>query len=479
VAFVKGAPREILQGSTHVLFQGKVRPLAHELRAEILAANDDYARNALRVLGLAMRELPPRSGPYTAEGVEQGLTFLGLVAMMDPPRVEVTEAIRICGGAGIRMVMITGDYGLTAESLARRIGMLTTPHPRIITGSEVDGMSDDELQRALAEEVIFARVAPEHKLRVVSAFQSRGEVVAVSGDGVNDAPALRKADVGIAMGITGTDVARQAADIVLTNDNFADIVSAVEEGRAIYDNIRKFITYILASNVPEIVPFVVSSLIDIPLALTVAQILVIDLGTDLLPGLALGAERPEPEVMHRPPRPRAKPLLDSGLFARSLWLGGIETALCYAGFLSVYYMAGYTDFFNLPRPDWLPFAQQLATPAGRVYVLATTVFFAGVVTAQAGNAFTCRKEGEGIHRMGWLSNRLLLVGIGCGLLLTLAIIYIPPLAWIFEHIPMPPLYWLALAANGPLLYVLDRIRKEAASRIGQARRPRQVEGSVL
>ncbi len=478
VAFVKGAPKEVLQCCTHILVQGKSVPLDEDTYAAIVAANDNFARNALRVLALAKRDLPPRSGPYSVEGVEQGLTFLGLVAMMDPPRPEVAQAIQVCRAAGLRMVMITGDYGLTAESLARRIGMLSAPHPRIVTGSEVDSLSEEELQSLLDEEVIFARVAPEHKLRVVAAFQSRGEVVAVSGDGVNDGPALRKADVGVAMGISGTDVARQAADIVLTDDNFGAIVSAIEEGRAIYDNIRKFITYILASNVPEIVPFILTSLTGLPLALTVAQILVIDLGTDLLPGLALGAERPEPEVMHRPPRPRNKPLLDAGLVGRSLWLGGIETALCYIGFLTVYHFAGYTDFFALPHPDQVHLAQQLTIPAGRVYVLATTVFFAGVVMAQAGNAFTCRKETQGVHRLGWLSNRLLLVGIAFGFMLTAALIYLPPLARVFEHLPVPAIYWIGLAAYGPVLYTLDRVRKEVASRIRRMRRLQQTEGGA-
>ncbi|MGH2592771.1 MAG: cation-translocating P-type ATPase, partial [Anaerolineae bacterium] len=393
IAFVKGAPKEVLQLCSHILMHGEVRPLDNATRAEIVAANDDYARNALRVLALARRELPPRTGAYTPEGVEQGLTFLGLAAMMDPPRPEVAKAVKTCRQAGIRMVMITGDYGLTAESVARRVGMLTRRSPRLLTGAEVDALSDADLQAALDEEVICARMAPEHKLRLVAAFQARGEVVAVTGDGVNDAPALRKADIGIAMGVTGSDVAKEAADVILINDNFAAIVSAVEEGRAVYDNLRKFITYIFASNAPEIVPFIITALFQIPLALTVTQILAIDLGTDLLPALALGTEKPEPNVMRRLPRKRTQPLLDTGLVLRAfVWLGGIETALCYTGFFVVYSMSGYTNFLNLPRSDWLPYLDRLAAPEGQLYVLATTVFHAGVVTAQIGNAFACRTE---------------------------------------------------------------------------------------
>jgi len=480
VAFVKGAPREVLQLCTHVLSRGKVRPLEDAVRAEILAANDDYARSALRVLALARRDLPERTGAYTAQRVERELTFLGLVAMMDPPRPEVTAAVQTCREAGIRLVMITGDYGLTAESVARRVGMLTAPSPRILTGAEVDALSDAELQAVLDEELICARMAPEHKLRLVAAFQTRGEVVVVTGDGVNDAPALRKADIGVAMGVTGTDVAREAADVILTDDNFAAMVSAIEEGRAVYDNLRKFITYIFASNVPEIMPFIVTALWRIPLALTVTQILAIDLGTDLLPALALGTEKPEPDVMRRPPRRRDQPLIDGGLLVRAfLWLGGIEAALCFLGFFGVYYLSGYTDFLHLPRLDLSSFSERLASPAGRAYILATTAFHAGVVMAQIGNAFTCRTETEPVHRLGWFSNRFLLLGIAVEIGLILLLIYFRPLAMLFEHLPLPPEYWIGLSLFAPALYGLDRIRKGFARRVQWARsHPRVAQGGL-
>jgi potassium/sodium efflux P-type ATPase len=463
VAFVKGAPREMLQLSTHILWEGEVRLLDPAMRAEIMSAQDEFARNALRVLALARRALPPRTGAYTPEQVEHDLTFLGLVAMMDPPRPEVAEAVRAFHEAGIRIVMVTGDYGLTAESVARRIGLLKTPRPRILTGADVDEMTDPLLQATLDQEVIFARMAPEHKLRLVAAFQARGEVVAVTGDGVNDAPALRKADIGITMGITGSDVAKEAADVILTDDNFAAIVSAIQEGRAVYDNIRKFITYIFASNVPEIIPFVLTALFKIPLALQVAQILAIDLGTDLLPALALGTERPEPGVLRRPPRRRTQPLLDRGLLLRAyLWLGGIETVLCYVGFVFTYYLFGYLDFLNLPRPAWLPVLTMEREP---FYFLATTVFFAGVVMAQAGNAFACRTEKERVRHLGIFSNRLLLWGILIEVLIALALIYIPPLARLFEHIPLPALAWVGLSLYGPILFMLEWTRKRIVRRM--------------
>ena len=512
VAFVKGAPNEVLQLCTHIQLNGQVCPLDNALRAEIVAANDDYAHNALRVLALARRELPPRANPgegakeggqagakggaYTSERIERGLTFLGLAAMMDPPRPEVSQAIRTCRGAGIRWVMITGDYGLTAESVARRIGLLgpldagaprarahtraTSPTAdatadaaadaagdaeppksvRILTGADVDAMTDAELQAALGEDVVCARMAPDHKLRLVAAFQARGDAVAVIGDGVNDAPALRKADVGIAMGVTGTDVAKEAADVILTRDNFGAIVNALEEGRAVYDNIRKVMTYIFASNVPEIAPFIISALFDIPLALTLMQVLAIDLGTDLLPAMALGMEEPEPDIMRRPPVRRVPALIDRKLLGRAtLMIGVAQTILCYIGFLFVYYQAGFTDPLNLPRLELLPLEQRLADPLVQTAVLATTVFHVGVVTAQIGNAFACRTERGSVRRAGLFSNRYLLGAIVFELVLICVLVYVPALAHVFDHAPIPPVYWIGLLLYAPVVYVLDWTRK--------------------
>jgi magnesium-transporting ATPase (P-type) len=369
--------------------------------------------------------------------------------------------------------MITGDYGLTAESVARRVGMLSTPNPRIVIGTEVEALNDAELQALLDEEVVFARMAPDHKLRLVAAFQARGEVVAVIGDGVNDAPALRKADIGIAMGRAGTDVAKQAADVIITDDDFTAIARAIEEGRTAYNNIRKFLTYIFASNVPEIVPFILMALFNIPLALTVTQILAIDLGTDLLPALALGAERPEPDVMQRPPRRRTQPLLDGRLVARALWLGAIETLLCYIGFFLI--IQSSINFVMASRPDLLPFAERLAAPGGLAYVVATTVFHAGVVTAQIGNAFACRTELSHVRHMGWLSNRFLLAGIAAEIVIILSLVYIAPLAAVFEHHPPPPEYGLVLLTYAPILYVCEWIRKRTTQRLEQ-RQVRQHQG---
>jgi Ca2+-transporting ATPase len=457
IAFIKGAPREVLQLCTHIRMHGEVISLDENWRTRVLSANDDYARNALRVLALAYHELPQRVGSYTAEHVEANMVFLGLTAMMDPPRPEVAEAVSTCRKAGVRMVMITGDYGLTAESLARRIGMLTTSNPLILTGAELELLNDYELQEILGKEVIFARMAPEHKLRLVAAFQEQGEVVAVTGDGVNDAPALRKADVGVAMGLVGTDVAKEAADVILTNDNFSTIARAIEEGRTVYDNLRKFTTYIFSSNVPEILPFILTALLSpqvMPLALGVKQILAIDLGTDLFPALALGSENPEPDVMQRPPRRKSQPLVDNMLLQRAfLWLGLLEAVLC---FLAFYFINNWLDLPALQSLHAMIFSN---IPHSAQHNLAITVYYAGVVMAQVGNAFACRTERNRGRFLGWFSNPALLRGIAIELVILFGLIYFRPLADLFEHVSIPPAVWVGLIFFPIIIYSLDWIRK--------------------
>lgn len=464
IAFVKGAPREVLQLCTRYQREGIDQPLEPEVARMILEANDAFARNALRVLALARRQLPPRTGPYTVEDVERDLVFLGLVAMMDPPRPEVAETIQRCRQGGIRMLMITGDYGLTAESVARRIGMLSSAQPRILTGAELDAMPDAEVRDLIHQrEVIFARMAPEHKLRLVACLQELGEVVAVIGDGVNDAPALRKADIGIAMGRIGTDVAKEAADLVLTNDDFSGISRALEEGRAVYDNLRKSSTYIFASNVPEILPFLLTAQLGVPLALSAAQILAIDLGTDVFPALALGAEPPETDVLRRPPRRRNERLLDARLYLRSfLWLGMLEAALCFAAFAFVYSASGRGDLFGLPALSWGPRLNLPGLSPDAVHALASTVFFAGVVMAQVGNAFACRIERRRARSSAWTSNRPLLHGVVAEVLLALALIYVPALRQAFGMVALPLVAWSALAVFAPLVYILDGMGKSVA-----------------
>ena len=452
IAFVKGAPQEILNLCSRIRQAGDETCLTDALRCQITAANDTFARAGLRVLAVASRQLPPELTDLSVETVEQELTFLGLMAMMDPPRPEVTQAVNKCHQAGIRIIMITGDYGLTAESIARRIGIVHdgSDRPRIITGVELDALDDQALQSALHGSVIFARVAPEHKLRVVRNLQDMGHIVAVTGDGVNDAPALKKADIGVAMGLTGTDVSKEAADIILTDDNFASIVNAVEEGRAVYANIKKFTSYIFTSNTPEAAPFILFafSRARIPLALNVMHILAIDLCTDMAPALALGAEKPEPGVMDRPPRNIKEHVITRSLLIRAyVWLGPVQALATMAAFYYMYWTSGY----------W---GQWLDLPAsGTLYQAATAMALAAVVTTQIGNLFAHRTERISAFKISWFNNRLIWIGIASELFFITLIVYVPFLQRLIGTASFPLENWVFLFAWTPALLVIDEIRK--------------------
>jgi len=448
--FIKGAPKEVLELCVNVKFGGEIYPLSDTLRQQIMEANDNFARDGLRVLALAERNLDGAFSDWSNEAVEQQLTFLGLTAMIDPPRPEVSEAVKKCHRAGIRIVMITGDYGLTAESISRKIGIISSPNARVITGFDLEKMSDDELKRAMDDEVIFARVAPEHKLRVVRNLQEKGEIVAVTGDGVNDAPALKKADIGVAMGITGSDVAKEAADMILTDDNFASIVNAVEEGRAVYANIKRFTSYIFTSNTPEAVPFILFALsrTRIPLALNVMHILAVDLGTDIVPALALGAEPPEPGVMDNPPRKFNEHVISKALLLRSyLWLGPVQSLATMAAFYYMYWTNGYWG-------QWL----DLPT-SGALYESATAMALAAVVTTQIGNLLTQRTERESVFKRPLWNNRLIWMGILSELIVIAAIVYLPFMHRFIGTNSFPLQNWWFLFAWTPSLLVIDELRK--------------------
>ena len=333
---------------------------------------------------------------------ERGMTLSGLVGLEDPPRAEVPDAIARCATAGIRIIMVTGDHPHTALAIARQIGLVKAEQPVVITGDQLRSISPAQLQLALdAKEILFARVAAEQKMLIVQALQKKGEIVAVTGDGVNDAPALKTADIGIAMGIAGTDVAKEAADLILLDDNFASIVAAIEEGRAVFENIRKFLTYILSSNIPELVPYLAFVLFRIPLPLTIIQILAVDLGTDMLPALALGAEKPDPGVMHRPPRARNERLLSWGLLARAyLFLGVLEAAAAMAVF-----------FFVLDAAGW-QYGDAASTEADPLYLQATSACLATIVVMQMMNVFLCRHPLKSSLSFGLFGNPLHPAGSG-------------------------------------------------------------------
>jgi len=452
-ACVKGAASELLPRCVAVRAPGGSLPLDEARRRAAVAAHDALAGRGLRVLAIASRRLDgaPAGMPWS-ETVERELTLLGLLAMEDPPRPAVAPALAACRRAGIRVVMVTGDDALTAAAIGREIGLCGAA-ARAVTGAELERLDQVALDRLIEhDELLFARVAPEHKLRLVQAFQRRGAVVAVTGDGVNDAPALRRADVGVAMGATGTDVAREAADVVLADDDFASIVAAIEEGRAVFDNVRKFVTYIFASNVPEIVPFMAFVLLGVPLPLTVLQVLAVDLGTDLLPALALGLEPPEPGVMERPPRSRAERLLDRPtLLYAYAWLGAIEAALCLAGYFAAYWLTG-----------WRPGMPMAAT--GVVYATATTMSLAGIVVCQIGNVFVCRSAHQPSWRLGVGANRALLAGIAVEVGVLVALVYVPALASVLGLAPLGAAHWAILLTFPPLLLGLEEARRACARR---------------
>ncbi|NJK58034.1 MAG: cation-transporting P-type ATPase [Pleurocapsa sp. SU_5_0] len=461
ICFTKGAPLEVLRHCNWTLRDNKLIELTQSDRTTITTANDNLARQGFRVLGVAVRQGDKELLEKTSAQLEQDLIFMGLVAMFDPPRTEVEKAIAQCHQAGISVTMITGDYGLTAEAIALKIGLVENK-ARVVTGEELGHLSEAQLRQLIhhrRQQLIFARVMPEQKLQIVKAYQSLGHVVAVTGDGVNDAPALQAANIGIAMGMSGTDVAREAADIVLLDDNFATIVKAIEQGRGVYQNIRKFMTYILASNVAEIVPFLAMVIFKIPPALVVLQILAIDLGTDMIPALALGAETPETGIMQQPPRKKSLPLLDRSLLARAYgFLGLIEAALGMSAFFAVWWSYGYS-FAELQAVSGSILAHSAEPTTRAIYQQATTATLATIVACQDGNVFACRSEQTSILKLGFLSNHLIWLGIATEWILILCIIFLKPLENIFGTAPLEIWQWLLLLICPPILLAADELRK--------------------
>ncbi len=449
----KGAPEEILARSSTVLNEdGSRRPLEASERRAVEREIDRFAGRGLRVLGLATRAADGVV-PAKREDAERDLTFLGLVALFDPPRPEVADAVASCHRAGIRIIVVTGDHPLTATGIASLVG-IGGEHPPVVSGPELDRMSESELDEVLrrGQEMIFARSSPEAKLRITDALRAEGQVVAMTGDGVNDAPALRRSDIGVAMGRSGTDVAREAATMILTDDNFATIVTAVREGRRVYANIRKFIFYIFAHATPEVVPFLVFALSGgaIPLPLTALQILAIDLGTETLPALALGREPAEPGLMHQRPRPEWEGVITRAMLMRAwVFLGLISAALVMAGFFYVLLGAGWSPGDPVGE----------GSPLHHAYLQATTMTFLGIVACQVGTAFAARTERASLRAVGVFTNRLLLVGIAFELAFAAFFVGVPAVRDVFGTEPVPLDALALLVAFPPIVWGADELRR--------------------
>ncbi|TCV90390.1 cation-translocating P-type ATPase [Sulfurirhabdus autotrophica] len=441
--YCKGAPETIMSLCEHVDLSGVQTRLDDTARRRVSDAQEEMAGRGLRVLAFAYRKLLINEIP-----AEKEMVFSGLIGLQDPPRPEVPEAMERCRTAGIKVIMVTGDHPHTAVAIAREIGMVKTENPLVMHGEALRKLTPAQLQIALdSPEILFTRVTAEQKMLVVQALKRKGEIVAVTGDGVNDAPALKSAHIGIAMGIAGTDVAKEAADMILLDDNFASIVNAIEEGRAVFENIRKFLTYILSSNIPEIVPYLAFVLFKIPLPLTIIQILAVDLGTDMLPALALGAERPDRGLMQQPPRPSNERLLSWPLITRAyLWLGMMEATVAMTIFFFMLYQAGwhYGEMLN---------------KTSSLYIQATTACLAAIVMTQVINLFLCRHPRESSLRFTLKRNPLLILGLIVELTIIFAIVYTPLGNMLFGTQPLSAEIWLLMILMALGMGLLEEIRK--------------------
>jgi Ca2+-transporting ATPase len=446
-AYVKGAGNEILSKCTSVYWNAHIIPLTEELSTQIRTEINALARQAYRVLALATRDLPKDMEKFDTISVENTLTFIGLVAIYDPPRRDVPSAVQKAQNAGVRIIMMTGDHELTAEAIARKVGIITSKSYVVTTGYKLAEMSDDELNKLLdVPDVVFARITPEQKLRIVRTLKSKGETVAVTGDGANDAPALLEADIGIAMGITGTDVARESADMILMDDNFASIVNGIEEGRSVFDNLQKFNVYVFTHNWSELATFIAFVLLQTPLPLAIVGILLIDLVLDIPPSLALTLEPPEPGIMERTPRKKENRLFNIKSLARSGYIGLI------IGFFTLLWC-----FSAWSQSGW-SFGQPTMTDQA-AYLKGTTMVIVGIMAGQLGMLIATRTNIKSTFTVSLRHNKWLLIAILIELLILFAVVYIPFFGPIFSTISLQPLEWVFLYSIVPLVILFEEVRK--------------------
>lgn len=451
VMYSKGALEMLLPLCSYLQTTSGIVMITSENRTDFISAQENMAEKGLRVLAFAWKALQTLED---CNSQERDLILCGLVGLDDPPRAEVPMAMQKCRDAGIKVIMVTGDHPHTALAIGRQIGQIKSDNPVIITGDKLRKLSEIQLQLALdAPDIIFARVGADQKMRIVSALKKKKHIVAVTGDGVNDAPALKLADIGIAMGITGTDVAKEAADMVLLDDNFSSIIAAIEEGRAVYANIRKFLAYILTSNIPEIIPYLAFALFKIPLPLTIIQILAVDLGTDMLPALGLGVEKPEANSMSKPPRPQQERLLDWPLLCRAYLFLGIMEAIAA--------MSAY--FFILHQGNW--HWGDVLKNNETLYLQATTACFSAIIVTQIFNVFLCKSPGNSLFTSRWFDNKTILCGVALEIVLLGIIDYTQWGNLVFGTLPISSDAWLFILPFALAMLLFEELRKFVAVRI--------------
>jgi P-type Ca2+ transporter type 2C len=434
-AYVKGAPDFLIDKCSRILTSKGIEDLTSAQKAVILKVNDNMAENALRVIGVAYKKMDSRN--YKHSDVERNLIFVGLTGMIDPPRKEAVEAVQKCRMAGIKPVMITGDHKLTATAIAKELNIFLRGD-KVLTGIELEDMSEEALGRIAGDVSVYARVSPKHKLMIVRVLKRLGHIVAMTGDGVNDAPAIKEADIGISMGVTGTDVTKEASSMILLDDNFATIVAAIEEGRVIYNNIRKFIRYMLSCNLGEVLTMFIGMLIGLPLPLLPIQILWVNLATDGLPAIALGLDPPERDIMMRPPRGSKENIFSHGLFKLILFRGVLIGVSTLAVFITMMY---FTRSLESSR----------------------TGAFMTLVVTQLIHVFECKSERKSIFEISILNNIALVLSVICSLIMILAVVYIPSLQGIFKTVPLALNDWIIVVGFsllGPVLASFFKVNRK-------------------